>query len=131
MLPSPIKPIAAMPHSVLCGRPVPSRNGDEATPSPQSTATGSAPSRCFAQVSIFRQIGAHVLGKSQLLRAERREIAVDYCVVDLGEGGRLPMRLLVLVDHDGAHAFVKIMPGQDMLGQPIFEGERLFQRESA
>ena len=36
----------------------------------------------------------------------------------------MPARLLVLVDQRGAHALVEIVSLHEMLGQPVFEGER-------
>jgi len=71
------------------------------------------------------------LDKSKLVFTERREIALDHRVIDQGEGRGIPARLLVLVDEHGAHPLVKIVAGHDVLGQPVFEGERLLDRKLA
>ena len=65
--------------------------------------------------------------ETQLAIAERREIALDLRVADLGQRRRPPARVLILVDDDRAHAFVEIVPGHEMLRQPVFQRERLFE----
>src|SRR5438094_535312 len=43
----------------------------------------------------------------------------------------VPARVLVTVDERGAHTLVEVVAGHDMLGQPVFEGERLLDRKVA
>src|SRR5205823_1199512 len=74
------------------------------------------------RIALSRELApVSILGKSKLALADRGEVAIDRRIGDLGERRRAPARLLVLVNDDRAHPLIEILPGHDMLGQPVFE----------
>src|SRR5258708_6997312 len=63
------------------------------------------------------------LQKMQFAVTERREIASERCLIDVSEGCRPPMRLVVLVDQYRTDALVEIVALHEMLGQAVFEDQ--------
>src|SRR5689334_6353154 len=67
--------------------------------------------------------------KPKLTISDRCEEFVDYALRYLGQRRRAPLRLAVAVDQHRADAFVKIVPGHNVLGHPVLEGERRIEVE--
>src|SRR5579883_2403218 len=61
----------------------------------------------------------------EFARAERPEVEGDVVVPDLGQRRRLPARVLVLVDEEGAHALEEIVALHRVLRHPVLELQRL------
>src|SRR6516162_2839948 len=61
--------------------------------------------------------------------SDRLEMRVDHLARDLGDGRRIPLRLLVLVDQQCPHALEEIVVGPHAgLAHAVLDGHRILER---
>src|SRR5690606_23862810 len=82
---------------------------------------GSSPAASFGSARRRRRV------ERKLAFRQRCEIAGDHLTRHLCERRGLPIRLAVLVDHHGPHAFEEIMAAHEPTGQTILQPHALVE----